>query len=202
MSFSTAEEAGSSKKNSGRQSQEVGNSNEVVTHRKGKRPLSAAKATEDLQIKRRRLEIYDPALLQREVWWHLDQLFGPRTQVESRRLKWGDISLEEDLTTGNEMLVLKAECSSKTHRASELVGQTSADTTNQCPVDIYKQFQSHRPKEMTKPDSPFYLAVKQRRKPSQTVWYMKRPLAVYKIGEKIDFDPKQQTMDSYLYLTQ
>lgn len=168
ISSSTAEKGPSQD----RLSQEVQNSTEKVIYGKGKRPLSATERTDDLQIKSRRLEHHDAA----------GQLFGFLTQIESHRLKWGDVSMEEDPTTGNERLFLKAECSSKVRQAFQPVAQASTDTacTYQCPVNMYKKFKSHRPEEMNKPDSPFYLAVKHRRKPSNTVWYMKIPQGVNK----------------------
>lgn len=198
LSLPTGEEAGSNKENICRLPPEVTNtSHQRVTQEKGKGTLSAENAADDLQIKRRRLEVYDPALLQRQVWWNFGQLFGFPTQIKSRRLKWGDVSLEEDPTTGRERLALNTGCSSKSDTALKLAGQTSADT-NLCPVMIYKEFQSHRPEEMNQPDSPFYLAVKRRRKPSDTVWYMKRPLAVKNIAKEINVGPKQQIIDNYL----
>lgn len=150
----------------------------------GKQPLSAAKATENLQNKRRKLENCDEAaVLQWQVWWDLLQLFHIRNH-ESHGLKWGDISLEKDPRTDNERLVLKAEHSSKPRQVFLPVAQTSTDPgTSQSPVKTYKEFRSHWPEEMKQPDSPFYLAVKEKRRPGDTVWYMKRPLAIKKIGK-------------------
>jgi len=76
---------------------------ERVSHEKGKRPLPVWTPNEVLQVKRRRLQCRDPAVLQRQVWRHFDQLFGSFTQVQSKELKWGDVSLEKD-ATGNERL--------------------------------------------------------------------------------------------------
>ena len=174
-------------------------SSERVSHGKGKRPLSASRPNEGSQVKRRRLEYHDPAVLQRQLWWHLGQLFGFITQKQSRKLKWGDVSLEKDPTTGTERLVLKADCSSRTNQISKTQPQPSTDTS-QCPVKIYKAFSSHRPREMNNPDSPFYLAVKWRVKPGNTVWYLKRPQAVNKIGKNNNycFDSKQPTIVEFL----
>ena len=47
-----------------------------------------------------------------------------------------------------------------------------ATGTERCPVKIYKEFARHRPLQINKPDSPFYLAVKHQRKPDDDVWYM------------------------------
>lgn len=195
---SSTAEAGPNRENIDRQPQEVKSASERVSHGKGKRPLSVSRPNDVSQVKRRRFEYRDPAALQRQVWWHLGQLFGFFTQVQSRKLKWGDVSLEKD-TTGNERLLLKAGYSSRTNQRSKTLPQASTDTS---PVEIYKEFLGHRPREMNNPDSPFYLAVKQRVKPGNTVWYLKRPQAVNKIG-KINncnycFDPKQPTIVEFL----
>ena len=45
-----------------------------------------------------------------------------------------------------------------------------------CPVEFYKKFRSHRPVEMNKPNSPFYLAVKRNCNATYIIWYKKTPL--------------------------
>ena len=45
-----------------------------------------------------------------------------------------------------------------------------------CPVNAYKTFRSHRPESMNNPDSPFYLAIKYNRKPNGTELYKRQPL--------------------------
>jgi len=90
--------------------------------------------------------------------------------------------VEKDPVTGHERLLFKARHSSKPRQVFLPVAQTSTDPgTSQCPVTTYKEFQSHRPEEMKEPDSPFYLAVKEKRRPEDKVWYMKRALAVKKL---------------------
>lgn len=193
---SSTAEAGPSQENIYDRPQEMQRSSERISHGKGKRPLPALRPNEVLQVKKRRLEYHGPAVLQREVWWHLGQLFGFFTQIESRKLKWGDVSLEKDPTTGSERLVLKAGCSSRTNQRPKTLPQAKTDTS---PVEIYKEFLSHRPREMNNPDSPFYLAVKQRVKDGNPVWYLKRPQAVNKIGKNNTcFDSKQPTIVEFL----
>ena len=150
---------------------------ESVTHGMGKRSLSAEKVTDDLKNKRRKLENCDKAaVLQRQVSQDLLQLFCIRKN-ESHRLKWGYVFLKKDPTTGKESLALKARCGSKPHQVFLPVAQTSTDPgTSQCPVQTYKEFESHRPEEMKELNSPFFLAVKEKRRPEDPVWYMKRAL--------------------------
>ena len=52
-----------------------------------------------------------------------------------------------------------------------------------CPVEFYKVFRSHRSEAMLDPDAPFYLAVNHRRKPSDEVGYLDRPLGKNEIGK-------------------
>lgn len=150
----------------------------------GKRPLSGEKVTDDLKSERRKLEDCDKAsVLQWQVAWDLFLLFRI-CKNESHRLKWGDVSLKKDPTTGHESLVLKAtgRCSSKPRQVFLPVAQTSTDPgTSQCPVQTYKEFKSHRPEEMKEPNSPFYLAVKEKRRLEDQVWYMRRALGQKKL---------------------
>ena len=104
--------------------------------------------------------------------------FGFRARDESRKLKWGDIYLDRDPETNNEILVWHAERGSKTRHGD---GQhrrafnptTQATNTDRCPVKLFKKYASHRPAEMKRPDSPFFLAINQRRKPECDIWYAK-----------------------------
>ena len=148
----------------------------------GKRPLSAKKVTDDLKNKRRKLDDCDEAaMLQRQVAWDLLQLFRIRKN-ETHRLKWGDVSLEKVPTTGNERLVLKGRWSSKPRQVFQPVAQASKDPgTSRCPVQTYKEFKRHRPEEMNELNSPFYLAVKEKRRLEDQVWYMRRALGQKKL---------------------
>ena len=60
----------------------------------------------------------NPEALQRTVWWLLALHFGFRARDESRKLKLGDIVLQEDNETGNEVLIWKSERGSKTRRGN------------------------------------------------------------------------------------
>lgn len=148
------------------------------------------------EVQNRRREVHeaflDPVLLQRELWWHLCFLFGPRTQLESREMKWGDISLGTDPTTGREMLVSYARLE------NQPMAPVRSVESHKFPVEIYKVFKSHRPTHMNNPDSPLYLAVKRRYKPSNQVWYMRRAQAVNKIGIKSNYYPQRPAIDKYL----
>ncbi|CAH3039920.1 unnamed protein product, partial [Porites evermanni] len=59
-----------------------------------------------------------------------------------------------------------------------------SNNKSRCPVEFYKAFRSHRPEAMLEPDAPFYLAINHRRKPSDKVWYLDRPLGKNEISGK------------------
>ena len=86
------------------------------------------------------------------------------------------------------MLVWLTERGTKTRHGQEqghrraFQPKVYATKTERCPVKFYKTlgfyktFKSHRPVEMNKPESPFYLAELHNRSSQDNVWYMKSPL--------------------------
>jgi len=130
-----------------------------------------------------------PASLQRTVWWLLSLHFGFRARDETRKLRWGDVQLQQDPVNGHHMLVWVAERGTKTRTGKEHGHQRAfqpkafATNTNRCPVRFYQIFESHRPVEMNAPDSPFFLAVRNNRADNDPVWYMKFPLGKNEIGK-------------------
>ena len=162
----------------------------VVEKAKINRPHAAKElsdAEEDLLFRSGQLGDENPAALQRTVWWLLALHFGFRARDESRKLKWGDIVLEKDSETGNEVLIWRSERGSKTRRgngdARAFYPTAHATNNERCPVHYYKKFRSHRPAEMNNDDSPFYLAINYRRRPDNNIWYLKAPLGKNEIGK-------------------
>ena len=165
----------------------------VVERGKGNRPQASREVTaveEDKLFAEGEFGEHNPVALQRTVWWLLALHFGFRARDESRRLQWGDVSLETDPDTGNEMLVWKAERGSKTRQGQDKASghrafyPTAQATDNErCPVKYYKLLRSHRPIEMNQPEAPFYLAVKHQRKATDAVWYKKSSLGKNEIGK-------------------
>ena len=129
----------------------------------------------------------NPEALQRTVWWLLALHFGFRARDKSRKLKWGDIVLQEDNETGNKILIWKSERGSETrcdNGDTRAFNPTPQATNNKrCPVYYYKKFKSHCPEEMNNADSPFYLTINHRRRPGNSIWYMKAPLGKNEIGK-------------------
>ena len=112
--------------------------------------------------------------------------FGFRARDESRKLKWGDISLITDATTKNEVLLWTGERGSKTSHGenARAFNPTAQATSNErCPVKHYKSYKSHRPEERLKLGSPFFLAINHRRKAQSQIWYSKAPLGKNEIGK-------------------
>ena len=162
----------------------------VVNNAKGNRPQAARELTEaeeDLLFKTGQFGEHEPEVLQRTVWWVLSLQFGFRARDESRKLQWGDVGLENDPLTGKQVLVWKAERGSKTRHGdghSKAFNPKAHATGNErCPVHLYLKFAGHRPEEMKKPESPFFLAIKRKRKPEDKIWFMRSALGKNKIGE-------------------
>ena len=126
--------------------------------------------------------------------------FGFRARDESRKLCWGDVELQNDPQDNREMLVWLAERGTNTRSGQEQGHQRAfqpklyATNSDRCPVEFYKKFPSHRPVEMKKPDSPFYLAVKHDCKANEQVWYKKSPLGKNEIGNFLSTAPKKANL--------
>ena len=158
----------------------------IHEHGKGNKPQAATALEdeeEDALFEIGEFGDSNPVSLQRTVWWLLSLHFGFRARDESRKLRWGDVQLQQD-KDGEEMLVWLAERGTKTRHGQEKGHQRAfqpkvyATKTERCPVKFYKTFKSHRPVE-----SPFYLAVRQNRSSQDQVWYMRSPLGKNEIGK-------------------
>ena len=143
---------------------------------------SATQAPPQVNRKRTRAEVDDqiqkslPMYVQAALWQCFERMFGKRTLVESRGLRWGDVSLRGDPATGNERLFLKVGSSRGCQEEGEHPLQPRA-------VKLYKVFAKYRPSEAKEPHSPFYLVVKPKAKKEDHVWYINRPQATNKIGK-------------------
>ena len=130
----------------------------------------------------------DPVSLQRTMWWILSLHFGWRARNESRKLKWGDISVEYDMVRDLNYLEWHKERGTKTRVGNEneeerKYSKAYETKTDRCPVYIYQTFMQHRPIEALAPGSPFYLAIRHKRKSNDKIWYLNSPLGKNKIGE-------------------
>ena len=79
-----------------------------VVKGKGNKPNAARELTEGKEDKLFECGEFgtsNPTVLQRTLWWIIALHFGFRARDESRRLKWGDVTLEKDPKTKNDILV-------------------------------------------------------------------------------------------------
>ncbi|KAK2554202.1 Transcriptional regulator QRICH1 [Acropora cervicornis] len=169
----------------------------VVEHGKGNKPNAARELTEgeeDKLFECGEFGTSNPTVLQRTLWWIIALHFGFRARDESHRLKWGDVTLEKDPETENDILMWRYERGSKMRQVRALHATAQATGTKRCRVKIYKEFARHRPLEINKPDSPFYLAVKHQRKPDDDVWYMRSPFGKNEIGKFLSTAAKNASL--------
>ena len=54
---------------------------------------------------------------------------------------------------------------------------------DRCPIELYKQYESHRPLSMKGKDSPFYLGIKIHRATYDPLWYVSQPMGKNKIQD-------------------
>ena len=167
----------------------------LVVQGKGNRPnatRSLTKEKEDkLQFSEWRIRCRKSGSTSENHWWILSLHFGFRAHGESRRLCWGDVSLQTDpIQDGREMLVWLNARGTKTRKGEEnghrrpFSPKAYATNTERYPVQFYKLFRSHRPDEMNELDAPFFLAVRHGdRRVNPEVWYMKAPLGKNEIGK-------------------
>jgi integrase len=166
----------------------------LVVQGKGNRPNATRSLTNEEENKLYESGAFgaqNPESLQRTMWWILSLHFGFRARDESRKLCWGDVSLQTDPSQdGREMLVWLNERGTKTRKGEEnghrrpFSPKAYATNTERCPVMYYKLFQSHRPEEMKKPESPFFLAVRHGdRRVNPEIWYKKSPIGKNEIGK-------------------
>lgn len=100
--------------------------------------------------------------LQRGLWWFLAINCGFRGNDESKKLCWGDISLENYRENDREVLIWEKERETKTRdgreseEARKIHGTVYSTGTDRCPIRWYKLFASHRPESMKRAASPFF----------------------------------------------
>ena len=91
--------------------------------------------------------------------------------------------------SGEEYLEWSTERESKTRHGEENEHQRSfcpkvyETGDRKCPVSCFKEFVNRRPTVAQSPESPFFLAVRQRRKPEDQIWFLNSPMGKGKIGK-------------------
>ena len=92
----------------------------IHEHGKGNKPQAATalEDEEDALFEIGEFGDSNPVSLRRTVWWLLSLHFGFRARDKSRKLRWGDVELQQD-KDGEEMLVWLAERGTKTRHGQE-----------------------------------------------------------------------------------
>ena len=123
------------------------------------------------------------------MWFLLTLPFGHRARHEARQMKFSDIVLKKDEANGEEYLEWTTERESKVRHSDENEHQRcfrpkAYETGDRkCPVSSFKEFVHRGPEEAKSLESPFFLAVRHRRKPEDQVWFVNNPMGKNKIGE-------------------
>ena len=118
-----------------------------------------------------------PAILQATLREYINKISSKQSLTDSQCLRWGDITLSQDPETNKEKLIAN-------FPGLETQSQLDCDDLQAKAVDCYKTFRSHRPTEMNTPNSPFFLAVKRKRKEGDPVWYLECRQGLRKIGKR------------------
>ena len=164
---------------------------------KGNRPFHATHLTpaeEDMFYSTDQFGWETPEALQRTMWWHATLSYGHRGRQESRQMQWGDIQLKAD-ANGHEYIEFRERLTKSRSGGAAADRRSFApkafenkENPARCPVETYKRFASHRPENMMKEDSPFYLAINYRRSGEDTVWYTNGPLGKNTISQFLKED--------------
>lgn len=121
-----------------------------------------------------------PRALQNAIFVAFTNGFGFRGCHESRQLALGGVELKCD-EKGQEFLMF-AERLTQTRtgatgsNARSFQPKLFATGGARCRIELYKLYCSHRPNSMCKPESPFYLGVKNKRHPNDKTWYINSPM--------------------------
>ena len=165
---------------------------ELKKQGKGNKPnATVALTNEDIEriFDENQFGTHDPDVLSRTMWFLLTLHFGHRARHEARQMKFGDIVLRKDGVSGEEYLEWSTEKESKTRHGEENEHQRSfrpkayETGDKKCPVSCFKEFVNRRPTAAKSPESPFFLAVRHRRKPEDQIWFLNSPMGKNKIGK-------------------
>lgn len=157
---------------------------------KGNRPQRAMPisiADEKKMWENGQMGSHSPMALTRAVWYQLSMSFGLRGRHEARQMAWGDVTLKTD-SDGDEYLEF-SERLTKTRTGGENTGSRAfspkafqGENKQQCPVYLYKEYARRRPADFCTPDSPFFLAVNNKRKEDSDIWFARGPLGKNSLG--------------------
>ena len=151
---------------------------------KGNRPHAAEAITsEERGILKQKavIGLQSPRQLLNQVWLNNSTLFGIRGGTESHNLRWGDIKLKKtdqgrEYLEYNERLTKTRTSETKSDQRAFPPKQFAHTNKDSCPVEAYKEFAHHRPKEALRDDAPFYLCINYSRHDGSNKWYKCQPM--------------------------
>ena len=154
---------------------------------KGKRPQKSRSLTtnEETQLwEQKKLGNHSPQVVTQTVWWLLTQHFGLRGRQENHSMQTEDFTFGID-ENGAEYVEFvenptKTRQSGLSAKPRTFLPKMFATGDDKCPVKIFKEFLSHRPREM-QTTGPLYLSCI--KNPSSKVWFKKQPMGENKINE-------------------
>ena len=101
-------------------------------------------------------------------------------------MTWGDVTVKSD-SNGEEYLEFNERLSKTRKGCSDVRSFAPKAFKNvredRCPIRIYKEYAKRRPVDMTKDDSPFFLAINHKASPASLMWYSKAPLGQQSLGK-------------------
>ena len=159
---------------------------------KGNKPnATVALTNEDVErvFEENQFAVHEAKVLARTMWFLLTLHFGHRARHEARQIKFGDIALKKDKTSGEEYLEWTTKRESKTGHGDENEHQRSfrpkayETDDRKCPVSCFKEFVYRRPEEGKSSQSPFFLIISHRRNPEDKIWFVNSPMGKKKIGQ-------------------
>ncbi|XP_060566151.1 uncharacterized protein LOC132725108 [Ruditapes philippinarum] len=124
-----------------------------------------------------------PKALIHSLWLICTSHFGMRTGKEIHQLCWGDINIGLDEASGSEFISFTTERQTKTRsgdnprdtRAIKPRAYAITEDPEKDPVHIYRTYESKRPIEMCKDDSPFFLSPGSK---THKCWFKKCPMGM------------------------
>ena len=167
---------------------------------KGKRPQISRSLTtnEETQLwEQKKLGNHSPQVLTQTVWWLLTRHFGLRGRQEHHSMQTEDFTFGID-ENGAEYVEF-VENPTKTRQPGlsakprTFLPKMFATGDDKCLVKIFKEFLSHRPREM-QTTGPLYLSCI--KNPSSKVWFKKPPMGENKINEMIQSIIQGSTLEN------
>ena len=158
---------------------------------KGNLPHASDSLTDkdiDIFYEKSLLGTNNPDALLRTLHRNNMTFFGMRSANEHRNLRWGDVKLNEDASSGLKYLEFITERVTKTRQGENPRNRRQInpkafeipELPERCPVRAYEIYKEKRPQGFDQDDDPYYLAANPGFMKSG-YWFKKQPVGVNKI---------------------